>query len=97
MNVYMYFEGSKDTSKSDSAAASAAQKQKEKRERDALLQTEEGTKATGQPVKAMIKCKDCKKMYDPKSKKGCETCKMLLFGGELPKAGGGGKSGGKKK
>lgn len=42
--------------------------------------------------KVMKKCKECKQMYNINSKKGCENCTALLFGGAAP----GGKKGKKK-
>ena len=35
----------------------------------------------------MKKCKECKAMYNANSKKGCENCTAILFGGAAPAKG----------
>ena len=35
----------------------------------------------------MKKCKECKAMYSANSKKGCENCTAILFGGAAPAKG----------
>ncbi|KAJ1456036.1 hypothetical protein M885DRAFT_564462 [Pelagophyceae sp. CCMP2097] len=75
--------GAKDTSKNDEDALKSAEAVKAKAEKKALEAKEGGPSASGGSA-AMKKCKDCKNMYNINSKKGCEHCTALLFGGAVP-------------
>ena len=82
----------RDTSKEDASAAGAAEAAKKRGEKAALEAAEGGASAVRGGAPVMKRCKDCKMEYNKNSKKGCENCTALLFGGGVaPKKGRGKK------
>jgi len=74
----------KDTSRTDAATLSAADSQKRRDEKKALEAAEGGGSSVGGGAPNMKRCKDCKLQYNANSKKGCQNCTDLLFGGGVP-------------
>jgi len=94
--------GAKNTSKQDEAATKSDEKAKAKAEKDALLAKEGGVVGGGKTMKKCKECKQMRgaprllfqssvgrrdvRRYNINSKKGCENCVALLFGGAAPGA-----------
>ena len=75
--------GSKDTSKEDADASKLEAKKAAEAEKKAQEVSEGGAAASsgGGGGVVMKKCKDCGQKYNTNSKKGCQNCIDLLFGG----------------
>lgn len=75
--------GAKDTTKQEEDAAKAAERERIKAERSAQEAAEGGggDAGAGGGAPVMLKCKDCKQMYQKTKKGGCQNCLMKLLGG----------------
>ena len=81
--------GAKDTTKSEADSEKTKEKEKRKAEKKAIEANEGGSAVGGGGGAPVVKrCKECKMEYNAASKKGCQNCVDLLFGGgQAPKKG----------
>ncbi|GMH50197.1 hypothetical protein TrLO_g9430 [Triparma laevis f. longispina] len=79
--------------KSSTEKQKAEEKAKAQAEKNAIIAAEGSSNlGTGGGGPIIKRCKDCKQMYNANSKKGCQNCVDLLFGGGVkPKKGRGSK------
>ncbi|GMH82874.1 hypothetical protein TrVE_jg2149 [Triparma verrucosa] len=83
---------SKAAEKSEADKAKAEAQSKARAEKAEIIAKEGGSDMGSGGGKLMKRCKECKQMYNANSKKGCQNCVDLLFGGGVaPKKGRGSK------